>query len=445
MFWNYAKLAIKVLGRNKFFTFVSLFGISFTLMILMVIVSFLDTEFGNHKPMSERDKMVFLDRSVMRLTIPDTIYEIDSSRIEGLMVYDSTMQIQDRTVSNSMSSAGYALLDRHLRDVSGVEDYTFLKNGTQYDIFLNNNQISLDVIFTDAGFWRIMDYEFLEGAGYQRNEVEYQQPVAVITDELCNLYFGTAKEVVGRNIEIDATNFKVIGVIRKPTMSVDFVSSDVYLPMTHAEPQELNDDSFFGEFVAIFQASTPANRKLIQDDILHKCTTIPIPDPENFNTLELRGKTFEDMYANFILQNDKEPQKSTKTLFLILCGLLLFFVLIPTLNLVNLNLSRILERSDEIGVRKSFGATSQNILFQFIFENVIMTLIGGLIGLAMALLLMQLLNSSQVIEPIVLTFNFKIFMFSVLVWILFGLISGVLPAYRISKLQIVKALKQQII
>ena len=445
MFWNYAKLAIKVLGRNRFFTFVSLFGISFTLMILMVIVSFLNTEFGDHEPISNRDKLIFLDRSVMRMIIPDTILEIDSNEVDGLMTYDTSMQIQDRAVSNSMSSAGYHLLDNHLRDVSGAVDYTFLKTDTQYDIFLNNNQISLSVIFTDAGFWRIMDYDFIEGAGYQASDVEFQQPVVVITDELSRLYFGTAKEVIGRDIEIDATNYKVIGVVTKPTMSVDFVSADVYLPMTHAEPQELKDDSFFGDFIAIYKASSSANRSLIQDDIIHKCSTIPLPNPEELNTLELRGKTYEDLYANYIIQNDEEPAKSTRTLFLILCGLLLFFVLIPTLNLVNLNLSRILERSDEIGVRKSFGATSQNILFQFVFENVIMTIIGGVIGLVMALLLMNLLNSSGVLEPIVLTFNINIFLLSVLVWILFGLISGVLPAYRISKLQIVKALKQQII
>ena len=60
------------------------------------------------------------------------------------------------------------------------------------------------------------------------------------------------------------------------------------------------------------------------------------------------------------------------------------FMALPTLNLVNINLSRILERSSEIGVRKAFGASSRTLVGQFVMENVILTLVGGALALVLS-------------------------------------------------------------
>ena len=58
----------------------------------------------------------------------------------------------------------------------------------------------------------------------------------------------------------------------------------------------------------------------------------------------------------------------------------LLFVLIPTVNLVNINISRIMERASEIGVRKAFGAPARTLVGQFLVENILLTLVGGVIG-----------------------------------------------------------------
>ena len=63
---------------------------------------------------------------------------------------------------------------------------------------------------------------------------------------------------------------------------------------------------------------------------------------------------------------------------------MLLFMLLPTLNLVNINLSRILERSSEIGVRKAFGASSRTLVGQFVVENLVLTLIGAAVGLVLS-------------------------------------------------------------
>ena len=92
MLLNYVKVAIRVLLRRKFYTFVSLFGIAFTLLILNVMVSFMDHMFSAEQPESRLDR----------------ILSIESARMAG-------------EHHSSRSNAGYALLDQYARDLPGVE------------------------------------------------------------------------------------------------------------------------------------------------------------------------------------------------------------------------------------------------------------------------------------------------------------------------------------
>jgi len=104
--------------------------------------------------------------------------------------------------------------------------------------------------------------------------------------------------------------------------------------------------------------------------------------------------------------------------------------------------SRIMERSSEIGVRKAFGADRNTILFQFVVENIVQTFIGGLIGLVMAMLFIYIINDTKLMGDVILKLNYRFFFFSLIICLIFGLVSGLLPAYRMSKMHVVSALKQ---
>jgi len=90
MIKNYIKLAWRILGRKKFFTSISLFGISFTLGILMVILSFLQSELGSESPITDKDDFVYVDYLMLQQLFYDTIMTIDTTQYNGSTVFDTT-------------------------------------------------------------------------------------------------------------------------------------------------------------------------------------------------------------------------------------------------------------------------------------------------------------------------------------------------------------------
>ena len=441
MLKNYLKLAIKVLGRRKFFTFISLFGISFTLTILMVITSFLNTELGTNAPMTLKDNMLFLSQVSLQLIAPDTTRAIDSVKQNGLMVYDTTYTYGETSRSTSNSSPSYPFLDKYLRDIPYVQQYSFYSPGGIYDLYLNNNKLTLSGISTDENFWEIFDFNFLEGQPYRKQQVDNAAQVAVITTKTRDGCFGENQSAMGKKILLDGTNFTVIGIVETPKSYRHYVMADVYYPST-ATPKEMTyDDNYKGGFAAVFLGDSPESPQLIRSELDKKVSQVPLLEPEAYNQISVKSVTDLESYAQGVYYKE-DPKESIFILKWTLIGLLSLFVLLPTLNLINLNISRIMERSAEIGVRKSFGATSKDILYQFVFENIVLTFIGGLIGFIFALIIIHAINDSQILENSTLIFNYKIFFISLAICFFFGILSGVIPAYRMSKLAIVNALKQ---
>lgn len=439
MFKNYLILAWRVLGRNKFFTFISLFGISFTLAILMLIISFLQTELGTDGPWKHRNEMVLINQARMENVVPDTTMVIDSVLINGVQTFDTTYTYDENSRSVSISNPSVRFLETYFSDLDGAENYTFYSPQFSFNVFKNNAKIVLNANYCDHRYWDIFTFDFLEGQGFDESSFNQAEPVAVITDKKALEYFGKEKGILGDELRMDGISYKIIGVIKEPHSS--FFRSDIYVPYTIKQDLKPITETYLGVFNAIFKTNKNTSPQLLKEEIVNKTELISMDPITDYNLLIVTPKTINEEYAQDMIYHD-DASKSKKWLFLILIGFISLFVLLPTLNLINLNISRILERSSEIGVRKSFGAHNGNILGQFIFENIILTLLGGIIGFLISLGLMNLLNSSGFMNNLKLTIDIKFFLMSFIVVILFGIISGFLPAYRMSRMHIVNALKE---
>ena len=409
MFKNYFKIAIAVLKRRKFFTFISLFGISFTITILVVLTAFIDKVINDKYPDKKRDRLLFINNIEQRGP--------NSMNGNALSYYFFT-----RYVSAIKTPCKKALSSRF--------------QGT--NTYVNNKKVAINYKYTDDVFWEVLDFDFVEGKAFTKQQLDNGEHVTVISEDTKKAYFGNVPSVVGKYIEADNVQYRVCGVVKNVPITTYMLYSDIYLPYSVAKIDYKSNTSYGGPNMAILMAEKAGDVPKIQKEYEEIVSRLPMSD-----------KMFDRIYSHadgFVTGYVRTGNEEKSGIVIALTALFIFVLLVmllPTLNLVNINITRIMERSSEIGVRKAFGASSKTLIYQFIVENIILTVIGGIFGVIFSVIALQLINESGLVAGLHLTLNFTILFYGLLTCLLFGLISGVYPAWRMSKINVVKALKAQ--
>ncbi|PWK79168.1 putative ABC transport system permease protein [Mucilaginibacter oryzae] len=408
MLKNYFKIAIAVLKRRKFFTFISLFGISFTLTILMVLTAFIDKVINDNYPDKKRDRMLYINRIAQ--------------------VGDGNMQ--SGTLSYYFLSHYTGMMKTPVK--VGISS---IFNGT--NTYVNNQKISVNYKYTNADFWDVLDHDFIEGKPFNKQQVTNADRVVVISEDMKKQYFGDVQSVVGKYFEADNVSYRVIGVVKNVPVTNYMMYSDIYLPYTVSKA-DYKDKSYSGMYMAFLLAATPADVPKMQAEYEDLIKRVPV-ERKDFKHVYSHANTFFRSYVD-------TGREDKSGVFIVVTAISIFvfiFTLLPTLNLVNINITRIMERSSEIGVRKAFGASSKTLVYQFIVENLILTLLGGIIGVVLSVAALSFINGADLISNLELRINFSVLFIGLLVCLVFGFISGVYPAWRMSKLNVVTALKAQ--
>ena len=412
MLKNYLKIALKVLVRRKFFTFISLFGISFTLVVLMVVTAILDHLLAPMAPESRQERTVGVYRASMF-----------GAR------------------AGWTGQAGYKLLDRYARELEGVEKLSLFTGGTNVQSFLGGQKITSTLKRTDGEFWQILDFAFIEGTSYSTADVDNAAFVAVINESTKRRFFGE-RSAVGQMLEADGQRFRVVGVVADVSIARLVPFSDIWVPLTTAKSDAYKGD-LVGDFLAIALAADAGALPRIREQFNTRLAHMEFDDPKQYNAMVAPFETKFDALARQLpfIGDSRDPREQGWKLTLLLAGTGLVFMLLPAVNLININVSRIMERASEIGVRKAFGASARTLVGQFIVENVILTLVGGAIGFVLSFFVLRALNASGWIQYANFQINARVFLYGLTIAALFGLLSGVYPAWRMSRLNPVQALK----
>jgi len=404
---NYFKIAIAVLKRRKFFTFISLFGISFTLTILIVLTAFVDNLTSSNYPETNR----------------------------GRSLYITVLQQRDQKNYGQRSGpASFYYLSHYVSTLKTPEKVAIASMFSPTNTYVNNKKLVINLKYTNDAFWDVMEYDFIEGKPYSLQQINNAEKVAVISEDTKRDYFGNVGNVVGKYIEADNVQYRVIGVVKSVPVIMPISYADLWVPYTVSKT-DYKYQELMGNYTAVLLARSKGDLPKIQAEYAAIVSKIK-PD----NGFDKLISTADSYLASFISGN--ETSKIGKLSFIVGIFVLLF-MLLPTLNLININISRIMERSSEIGVRKAFGASGSTLVGQFIIENIILTFLGALIGIVLSVIILQIINSSDLIANMHLAVNLRVLMLGLLACLVFGLLSGVYPAWRMSRLQVVTALKAQ--
>jgi putative ABC transport system permease protein len=411
MFKNYIKIALKVLGRRKFFTFISLFGISLTLVVLMVVTAMLDNEFSPRAPESR------FDRALVVFTIG--IYG-DEGGFTG--------------------NPGYKFVDKYVRGLPSAEKVTLFSDTERSVLYHGGRKIETRVRWTDGAYWQVLDFQFLEGGPYSQADDDNANHVAVISEKMRKQLFG-GEPSVGKTFEVDGLTYRVTGVVTDVSVLRRAGFSDIWVP-NNTQKSGGWKTQVMGQYNAVVLARSASDFPRLRQEFSERIANFPFDDPKNQKRLVVSLNTpFEAFAVTFHFDDHMSAIEHARFVRLIFLGMALLFIALPTMNLISINLSRIMERSSEIGVRKAFGASSRALVGQFVLENVVLTIIGGVIGFVLSVLVLAAITRAELIPNAVFDVNFRIFLYGMLLAALFGVISGVYPAWKMSRMQPVNALR----
>lgn len=281
------------------------------------------------------------------------------------------------------------------------------------------NEISVTVSGVNEDFLTALGYDLASGRGFTTTDVNGFMNYAILGSKIATDLFGT-ESPIGKSINLLNTKFYIIGVLA-PQGSTMFGSADrnIYIPIT-----KLISITNTNSLGAIYMKPPTGMSKDVLIALVKTLLT---------NRHGVENFTISDM-AQFA--NLANTATSILTTALTLIGLIALIV--GGIGIMNIMLATVAERTREIGIRKAVGANSKDILLQFLFESVVITVVGGTIGIIIGVLGARLASG---LSPTAITPTSIIVGFSVSVAV--GVFFGVYPAVKASKLNPVEALRYE--
>jgi putative ABC transport system permease protein len=296
-------------------------------------------------------------------------------------------------------------------------------------IIRDNKNWSTVVFGTTPVFPDIRSWPIAQGNFFTQSDLDSAAKVAVLGKTAVHNLFEPGEDVVGSEIRIRNVPLRVIGVLASKGQSITGQDQDdfVVLPFSTAERKVLGT-KFLGT-VGIILVATQTRHD------------IPAVTEEIKDLLRTRHRLHPSEEDDFTIRTMEDIAKmlagTSRTMMLMLMGIASISLIVGGIGIMNILLVSVTERTREIGLRMAVGAKRAHILLQFLIEAMIMTAIGGLLGVGAGIGIARLLTK-MIGWPTIINTDAAIaaFLFSLVV----GLFFGLYPANKASKLNPIEAL-----
>ena len=233
----------------------------------------------------------------------------------------------------------------------------------------------------DHGFWEVFTFNFISGKPFTEVDVESNLPKAVISESMANRYFATS-DATGKYLDFDGNKIQVCGVVKDGSTASMTTMGEVYLPLYFSGllVQHKDDVSLSGSIALYLTAPSSGEMEMLRAEVQEVVKQYDLQYEDMVNNLIGQPDVWWKNYFREVCSMEPDIAASVRGILYMVLALLF----IPAMNLCGMISSRMDERLSELGVRKAYGATNRSLIGQVLTENLLLTIVGALIGLALA-------------------------------------------------------------
>lgn len=411
----YLKQAWHLLKENRLVSGLSIAGTALSVAAVMQIILIHQVNYGSYAPEVNRFRCLY---------VTATQVDAPQSRNRGWMG------------SRVVKECFYRLsIPEAVTAIASVTVSINLPNQRQFNKYT--------VKATDAAFWQVFRFSFLSGTPFAESDWQSGLARAVVSEKVARDLFGTVN-AVGRTFRISSQEYTVCGVVKDVTKAADNAYGDVWVPYTSLQGLDVPNPDYAdctGPFQVIILAHSSNDFEAIRAEMQKTVAAFnaSLPEKTEVNFVQSPFSQWER-----VIGADGWSEPDLAGWMKNAGGLIAFLLLLPALNIIGITLTQFRKRRPEIGVRKAFGAHSGSLVWQVLCENLLVSCIGGVIGLAFSFVILSVCKSFLVSATTELTVGMLLNPFTVLsaffFTLLLNLLSAGIPAWRAAHTPIVHAL-----
>ncbi|MCR9103303.1 MAG: ABC transporter permease [bacterium] len=424
-------LAVEGVNANKLRSFLTALGIIFG---VGAVIAMLAIGTGAKQAILDQMKLIGTNNIVIEAVVPETGDEISTENEE---------EEEKKPYSPGLSLADLASIQKTVPTVDRLSPEIIIP----VSVVRAGRQEKGRCIGVENAFFELNGLEIGQGIAFQPVHMEKGEAVCIIGTEVKKRFF-SEEDPVGKLIKCGKTWLRVIGVLKKRNASEESLArlgirdynSDVYIPVSTAllrfrnraliTPDDLgnNDENKAKNYHQL-------DRLVVRVDDSKKLRASADVIARILQRRHLEVPDVEIEVPELLLEQEQQTQDTFNLVLAVIAGISL---LVGGIGIMNIMLASVLERIKEIGVRRSLGATQLDIILQFLFEAVFISLIGGLIGVLLGVGAAKTIASYAEIPTIVSAWSILL-SFGVAASI--GLVFGLFPAQKAARQDPIKALR----